>query len=220
MMICVFLLFSAQICKAGNFTLTEANTIIMILVFVIILLLVLGGVILYYNRKISQRNEKLRRILNGLEAYRKMMNHTLLPAHDASELPPAPHEATKPEAVSHMDEGQKFFVEMDARVTREKPFVNPDFDHQALIDFLGVTQEILLKQMPRYSDPKNTISYINSRRAEYGAQLIMDHADYAMDEVAVMCGFRDSGSFNAAFKFAYGITPNDYMNSMKDLFKR
>jgi len=220
MMVCFFLLLSTQVCKARTITLTEANTIIMILVFVVILLLVFGGVSLYYNRIISQRNEKLRRILNGLEAYRKMMNNTLQLNQGERVLNATAQEESTIGHVGQMDDGQKFFVEMDARVTMEKPFANPDFEHQDLIDFLGVTQDTFYKQMPRYSDPKNTISYINSRRAEYGAQLLMDHMDYTMDEIAIECGFKNTQSFVNAFKFAYGITPTDYLNSMRQMFKR
>ncbi len=216
------LLLTSQNCKARTHTLEEADAIIMILLFFVILLFAFGGVSLHYNRIISQRNEKLRRILNGLEAYRKLMNDMPLPLAEQEEKANKQKEQPKGKfaEVALIDEGQKFFVEMDARMTKEKPFKDPDFDHQAMIKFMGVTQETFCKLMPRYSDPVNVISYINSRRAEYGAQLIMQYSDSTIDEIANRCGFTNAADFISAFKFAFGITPNDYLNSIDKMFKK
>jgi len=207
-------------CYAESFNIAKAEATIMILTFIVILLLVMGGVILYYNRIISQRNEKLRRILHGLEAYRNMMND----AHPIVEKEKKKQNAKErkgngPTKEMASDSGQQFFVEMDRRMTNEKPFTDPDFDHQALIRFLGVTQDTFYKMIPRYSNPKNTDSYINSRRAEYGARIIMEHTDYKMDDIAIRCGFSNTTEFTNAFKFAFGTTPTDYLNSMNRMFK-
>ena len=45
---------------------------------------------------------------------------------------------TKTTKAAKMDDGA-FFVKMDARVNKEKPFTDPDFDYYALIDFMGST---------------------------------------------------------------------------------
>jgi len=214
------LLLASQTCQARSYTLEEADVIIVMLLLFVILLLVLGGVSLYYNRIISQRNEKLRRILNGLEAYREMMDDKPLAILEQKEEEPESHPKTKTAKVAYINEGQKLFVEMDARMTKEKPFTDPSFDHQSLIRFLGVEQEAFCMLMPRYSNPGNTISYINSRRAEYGAQLIMEHPDYTMNDIAAKCGFKNIVAFTNAFKFAFGITPSDYMNGMNQMFKK
>lgn len=215
------MLFATLTCQARSYTLEEADVIIVMLSFFVVLLLVLGGVILYYNQIISQRNEKLRRILNGLEAYREMMDDKPLAILEQKELElkPEKHSESQKAKVAYINEGQKLFVEMDARMTKEKPFTDPNFDHQSLIRFLGVEQEAFCMLMPRYSNPGNTISYINSRRAEYGAQLIMEHPDYTMNDIAAKCGFKNIVAFTNAFKFAFGITPSEYLNGMNQMFK-
>ena len=48
----------------------------------------------------------------------------------------------------------------------------------------------------------------------------MDHADGSMCDIANMCGFKDSAAFLSAFKFAFGVTPTDYLHSMSLLFKK
>jgi len=208
--------------KAQHHTLAEAENIIIILLIIVILLLIIGAIILHYNRIIRQRNKKLRRILNGLEAYRKMIEDKALPLPEQENVVVKPKKSPKEKLAkgTNMDDGQKFFVNMDALMTKEKPFTNPDFDHNELIKLMGVTQDTFIKLLPRYSDPEDMISYINSRRTEYGAQLIIEHPEYKMDDISIKCGFRNTSTFNSAFKFAFGITPTDYYNSMNHLFKQ
>jgi AraC-like DNA-binding protein len=109
---------------------------------------------------------------------------------------------------------------MDARVNKEKPFTNPDFNQQMLAEFMEIDLETFRKLMPRYSDPDRTLDYINSLRAEYAAKILMEHLDCSMDEIADKCGFTSLTAFNNSFKFAFGITPTDYLNSMNKLFKK
>ena len=121
--------------------------------------------------------------------------------------------------VVQMDEGQSFFVKMDARMNKEKPFTDPDFDHYALIEFMGVSKETFCELVPRYTDPERTNDYIKSLRAEYAAKMLMEHSDYSMDDIASKCGFTNIAAFNSAFKFSFGITPTEYVNSVSQMFK-
>lgn len=118
------------------------------------------------------------------------------------------------------DEEQNFFVMMDARINKEKPFADPDFDQTALIKFMGVSLETFCKLVPRYTDPDRTLDYINSLRAEYAAKILMDHPDYSIEDIACKCGFRNTAAYISAFKFAFGITPTDYLSSMSRMFKK
>ena len=175
----------------------------LILIILVVLLLALGGLTLYYNRIIRQRNEKLRRILNGLEAYRKMMDSQIEHSLDTPK---------NPQNSSPLDEGQRFFVKMDAKMSVEKPFLDPSFDHNALIRFSGVPPHKFVRL-------NNAKSYINSRRAEYGAQLIVERPELSIDEIALECGFRKTAAFVVAFKFAFGLTPKDYREKAGQLLK-
>jgi AraC-like DNA-binding protein len=85
---------------------------------------------------------------------------------------------------------------------------------------MEVDVETFRELVPRYEDPDRTLDYINSLRAEYAAKILMEHSDYSMDDMPSKCGFRDSAAFLSAFKFAFGITPTDYLNSMSQMFKK
>ena len=202
-------------------TLAEADNIIVILVVIVIVLLVLGGFGLRQSRIIRQRNEQLRRILNALDDYRAIVGNGELSLDEQEEMVEKKSEPEqKTTKTPQMDEGHAFFVKMDARVNKEKPFTDPDFDYYALIKFMGVSQDEFCRLVPRYTDPERTKDYINSLRAEYAAKLLMEHSDSSMEDIVVMCGFKDAAAFNKAFKFSFGIMPTDYLNCISQMFKK
>ena len=213
-------LLATPFCYANGYTLADANHIILILIIIVIVLVVLGGYSLHHNRVISQRNEQLRRILTALDNYRAIVGDEALSLDEQEEV--LKKKLSKPKKVKVVKKGeeQSFFVKMDARINKEKPFTDPNFDHDALVEFMGVSHETFCKLAPRYQDPDRTLDYINSLRAEYAAKLLMEHSDFSTDDIACQCGFRDAAAFNKAFKFAFGITSTDYLSSMSKMFKK
>ena len=205
------------------YTLAEADSIIAILVVIVIVLLVLGGVGLRQSRIIRQRNEQLRRILNALDDYRAIVGDGNLSLDEQEEMVMKKSEqkpTPKTAKAIPLDEEHAFFVKMDARVNKEKPFTDPDFDYYALIKFMGVSQDEFCRLVPRYTDPERTKDYINSLRAEYAAKLLMDYSGSSMEDIVAMCGFKDAAAFNKAFKFSFGIMPTDYLNCISQIFKK
>ena len=215
------LLLSTQFCHAHVHTLAEADGIIVILVVIVIVLLVLGGIGLRQSRIIRQRNEQLRRILNALDNYRAIVGNAELSLDEQEEMVKKQQLAPKMKMTNAapVDEEQAFFVKMDARVNKEKPFTDPDFDYYVLIAFMGVSQDEFCRLVPRYKDPERTKDYINSLRAEYAAKLLMEHSDDSTENIVSKCGFKDTAAFNSAFKFSFGITPTDYLNTISQMFK-
>ena len=208
------------ICFAHSYTLTDANLIIGLLILVVIILVVMGCYNIRYNRIISQRNEQLRRILTALDDYRAIVGDGALPLDEQEAILKCKLKKTK-EAQSVKKDGEhNFFVMMDARINKERPYTDPAFDQDALIKFMGVSRETFCNLVPRYKNPDRTLDYINSlRAAEYGARLIIEHPHEEIEPLAKECGFIGVDVFNSAFKFALGVTPAEYRNSMIKLFK-
>ena len=203
----LMLLLATPFCYASGYTLAVANNIIFILLAIVIVLIVMGCYGIHYNRIISQRNEQLRRILTALNDYRALVS-------DETLSPVAPKEAKAKEPE------QSFFVKMDARINKERPYTNPDFDQDKLAKFMEVSNEMFCKLVPRYADPLRTLDYINSLRAEYAAKILMERPDCSIADITSQCGFRDTAAFNKAFKFSFGITPTDYLSGMSNMFKK
>ena len=203
-------------------TLAEADTIIVILLFVVLLLLILGSISLYYNSVFKRRNEQLHRILDALDDYRAIVGDGELSLDEQEAAVKIKKSKLKSKAAKAipMGQGQSFFVKMDARVNKEKPFVDPDFDQKSLAEFMEVDLETFRRLVPRYTDPERTLEYINSLRAENAAKMLMEHLDYSMEYIASQCGFKNLAAFNSAFKFAFGITPTEYLNGVSQMFKK
>lgn len=199
-------ILASPFCYASGYTLAVANSIIVALVVIVIALIAMGCYSIHYNKVLSQRNEQLRRILTALDDYRALVSDDALATVEQIEA-----KAKEPE--------QSFFVKMDARVNKERPFADPDFDQAALAAFMDVTTEAFCQLVPRYADPARTLDYINSLRAEYAAKMLMEHPAYTAADIAGQCGFRDTAAFNKAFRFSFGITPTDYLSDMNRMFK-
>ena len=206
----------------AQLTLAEADTIIVILLFVVLLLLILGSINLYYNSVFKRRNEQLHRILDALDDYRAIVGVGELSLDEQEEAVMKKQSKLKAKAVKAIPtgEGQSFFVKMDARINKEKPFKDPYFDQKSLAEFMEVDLETFRKLVPRYKDPDRTLEYINSLRAEHAAKMLMEHMDYSMEFIASQCGFKNTAAFNSAFKFAFGITPTEYLNGVSQMFKK
>ena len=215
------LLLATSFCHARTMTLAEADVIIVILLFVVVLLLVLGGFGLHYNKVINRRNEQLLRILNALDDYRAIVAEGALSLDEQEEvmMKKQPNQKAKAAKADQMDGSQAFYVKMDALLNKEKPLTDPAFNQQALAKFMEVDVETFRQLVPRYKDPDRTLDYINSLRAEYAAKILMDHSDYSMEDIARKCGFRNTAAYISAFKFAFGITPTDYLSCMSRMFK-
>ena len=182
----------------------------------------LGSISLYYNSVFKRRNEQLHRILDALDDYRAIVGVGELSLDEQEEAVMKKQSKLKAKAVKAIPtgEGQSFFVKMDARINKEKPFKDPYFDQKSLAEFMEVDLETFRKLVPRYKDPDRTLEYINSLRAEHAAKMLMEHMDYSMEFIASQCGFKNSAAFNSAFKFAFGITPTEYLNGVSQMFKK
>ena len=213
-------LLTTSYCHAQVLTLAQADAIIVVLLAVVIVLLILGGFGLHYNKVISRRNEQLLRILHALDDYRAIVAEGALSLDEQEEVLKAQQPKSKVAKEVQIDGSQAFYVKMDARVNKEKPYTNPDFDQQLLAEFMGVDVEMFCQLVPRYKDPERTLDYINSLRAEYAAKILMEHPDCSMDDMPSKCGFSNSAAFLNAFKFAFGITPTDYVHGMSTMFKK
>ena len=213
-------LLASPFCYASGYTLAVANYIIVILIIIVAVLVAMGAHIYKNYRIIRQRNEQLRRILTALDDYRAIVGDEALTLDEQEEILKDKLSKPKKTEVVLKGEEKSFFVKMDARVNKENPFTDPDFDQDALVKFMGVSYETFCQLVPRYTDPDRTLDYINSLRAEYAAKILMENSGNSVEDIASRCGFRNIAAFNKAFKFSFGITPNDFMSGMNQMFKK
>ncbi len=205
---------------------------ICIAVFVLIVLLTLFAI---DTRKVRQRNKQLVSLVNGMEAYRYMLDKNEDSSTDSAEQceqegqpseqetadPASVEDSTNPEdeeeAVQEAlrryrmsDDDKQLFVLMDRLVVRKMLFLKPDLNREDLMNLLGIDKNRFGKMMSHYCSANNASSYISAKRAEYAAVLLRQHPEFTIAAIAEMCGMNNTVTLNRTFKQLFGVTPSEY----------
>ena len=178
------------------------NTILNILGILLLMGLTGGCMVVYYTHRIRRRNRFLIQVLNSLEAYRNIANE------DIKEPQEEPKKGEEQQPTS--DENERLFVKLDGQITRDRLFLNPNFGRDDMARLIGVDKNRIGHIMSRYSDASNASVYINVKRVEYGAKLLLKHPEYTIAAIANECGMTNTVTFNRTFKEVYGMTPSEY----------
>jgi AraC-like DNA-binding protein len=199
----------------------------MVLLLTLGILVVIGMIllILYFVRKQRRHYHDMRHLVNILDAYRRAV------ANGASSTSPEvvaaieelraiklPDDLSKEVEDIPDDEDGRLFVEMDSKVTNERLFLKPGLGRDDLMRLIGVDKNRFGKIMGKYSDASNTSVYINIKRVEYGAKLLIEHPEYTIATVATECGMSNTVTFNRTFKEIYNMTPSEYREKMNGTF--
>jgi AraC-like DNA-binding protein len=200
---------------------------ITILTIVLAAVLIISLVILYYVRYIRHRNVELIKVLNGLDAYRRAVINGDSPTspevvaalEDMRKLK-LPNDLSSEELGEPDDEDRRLYVEMDKQVTRDRLFLKPGLGREDLMRLIGVDKNRFGKMMSKYSDASNTSVYINMKRVEYGAKLLLEHPEYTIAAIASECGMSNTVTFNRTFKEVYNMTPSEYREKMNALLQQ
>jgi len=185
----------------------KKNSILFVLGIIFCIGLVLGATVLYYTHRLHQRNDVLLKVLNSLDAYRNM----------TAESMPLGEESTVGSVPEQEDKNERLFVQLDGQITREKLFLKPNFGRDDMARLIGVDKNRIGHIMSRYSKASNASVYINSKRVEYGAKLLLEHPDYTISAIASECGMTNTVTFNRTFKDIYGMTPSEYRKNMSKM---
>ena len=168
----------------------------------------IGGMMLYYTRRIRHSNKRLLAALNGLEAYR---NTAMEPNSPNSPISPSgPSDPMSPISSTTTDENERLFVKLDSQITRDRLFLKPNFGRDDMARLIGVDKNRIGHIMSKYSDASNSSVYINTKRVEYGAKLLLMHPEYTIAAIATECGMTNTVTFNRTFREVYGMTPSEY----------
>jgi AraC-like DNA-binding protein len=198
-----------------------------ILTIVLAAVLIISLVILYYVRYIRHRNVELIKVLNSLDAYRRAVingdsptSPEVVAALEEMRKLKLPNDLSSEELGEPDDEDRRLYVEMDKQVTRDRLFLKPGLGREDLMRLIGVDKNRFGKMMSKYSDASNSSVYINMKRVEYGAKLLLEHPEYTIAAIASECGMSNTVTFNRTFKEVYNMTPSEYREKMNALLQQ
>jgi AraC-like DNA-binding protein len=184
------------------------TTILYVLGVLVLIGLTTGIMVVYYTHRIRHRNRFLIRVLNSLDAYRNMATEDIKKLEEEAEKEEMEEKMKKKQP--EQDENERLFVKLDGQITRERLFLNPNFGRDEMARLIGVDKNRIGHIMSRYSDAANASVYINTKRVEYGAKLLVKHPEYTIAAIAKECGMTNTVTFNRTFKDVYGMTPSEY----------
>jgi len=214
----------------------EKNNLLNVLGVILLLGMAIGAIVLYYTRRIRHRNKALLKILNSLDAYRRRVIEEKPVESPADRQEPDDGRQEQQDSrqlaangnengngngngneKENEDENERLFLKLDVRITRDRLFLKPDFGRDDMARLIGVDKNRIGHIMARYSNSSNASVYINTKRVEYGAKLLLANPDFTIVAVANECGMSNTVTFNRTFKEVYGMTPSEYRSNMKSM---
>ena len=178
-------------------------------------------IVLYYSRNERRHFRDMRRLVHVLDAYRRAVingepstSPEVVAAIEELRSIKLPENQPAEGEEEPDDEDHRLYVEMDTQVTRDRLFLKPGLGRDDLMRLIGIDKNRFGKMMSKYSDASNTSVYINTKRVEYGAVLLLEHPEYTISTVATECGMSNTVTFNRTFKEIYNMTPSEYREKM------
>jgi AraC-like DNA-binding protein len=109
------------------------------------------------------------------------------------------------------DEVQEIIERLKEVMTKEKPYLNSKFSMHDLCELIDTNRRKVTYVINVVMD-KNFYGVVNDYRIEEAIRLLKEDriADYKMDAISEMVGFRSKSSFYACFKKYTGVTPTEY----------
>ena len=98
---------------------------------------------------------------------------------------------------------------------KKRPYLDPDFN---LMDLAGAvfTNKTYLSRTINILSGRNFSQFVNYYRVQYALELMQKDGNLKVINLAMMCGFHSTVSFNMAFKLNMGETPTGYMERLRD----
>ena len=114
------------------------------------------------------------------------------------------------------EECRRLHRKLEGLMKSERPFTNPDLKSGDLAAMIGSSAHALSFLFNQHLH-KNYYDYVNEYRVAEFKRLVgeLDTSRYTLTAMSQMCGFSSRASFFRHFKNLTGITPADYLKSLK-----
>ena len=180
--------------------LSRKNNINALLTIGLTVLLLVILYILQGQRILRRKNSVLAREISDAIRYRN--KYQALEAFHQTEK-------VSPVILSILSE-EELYQHIREAVERERLFLNPLLNRQALCDRFSLSKEQLGAAFAKGSPYKSVTDFINDCRLSYATKLLTERLDLSISEVAEASGFARAATFTANFKKQFTLTPAQY----------
>ena len=176
-----------------------------IIIGVIVLLFIIASVISFYYRRqrqiITEKNRALVRMINGTP-FVAPADETE-GAEDTDEV----SDSEEPEDTSAL------FETIDTAIRTEHLYANATLQRQDICNRFSITRHTLNNLLAQHVGSSSFPQYINNIRMEEALPLLRDNASMTIAAIATAVGFTPA-NFREQFKRQYGVTPQEYRQSL------
>ena len=95
-------------------------------------------------------------------------------------------------------------------MTEEKPFLNPDLSIMDVADALH-SNRTYISILVNENFQMTFRDYINKRRIEFSKEVMLEHPDEILEEIAERSGFLSDSQFSKKFKEMEGLSPRSWL---------
>lgn len=98
---------------------------------------------------------------------------------------------------------------------RERLFLDSKLERQTIMDRFQLTKDRVGAMFSKGSRYAKLSDYTQELHLEYSAQLLSDHADMSITQVAGESGFSSYSYFCKCFRQRFGMTPSEFRTSAR-----
>ena len=176
-----------------------------IIIGVIVLLFFIASVISFYYRRqrqiISEKNRALVRMINGTPFVAPV--DEIEGAEDTDEVSDS----------EESEDTSALFETIDTTIRTEHLYANVSLQRQDVCTRFCITRHTLNNLLAQHVGSSSFPQYINNIRMEEALPLLRDSASMTIAAIATAVGFTPA-NFREQFKRQYGITPQEYRQSL------
>ena len=182
-----------------------ASRIKSIIIGVILLLFVIAGAFSFYYRHqrlvINEKNRALVRMINGTPFVAPV--DEIEGAEDTDEVSDS----------EESEDTSALFETIDTTIRTEHLYANVSLQRQDVCTRFCITRHTLNNLLAQHVGSSSFPQYINNIRVEEALPLLRDNASMTIAAIATAVGFTPA-NFREQFKRQYGVTPQEYRQSL------
>ena len=177
-----------------------------ILCVVIAFILILTGILIFFMRRIQSKNRDLQNVISSLEQKQKIVQAFKPSVPTDSKI------TTETAAGQDNSESTDLlsFLEMERIIDEQKVYLKPTASIDMVMEQAGYNRRTSTRLIQQFASTNSRLDYVNQKRVEYAAQLLLADRSLLTKEVGERSGFYDDSTFRRNFKKYYGVTPVAY----------
>jgi len=170
----------------------QQRHVVALLTLVVFILVVLA-ILMFFMRRIRHKNRDLQNVISSLEQKQKLLGRII------------PTASAQPQ--DNDDDDLLEFLKMEQVIDEQKTYLNPAANIDMVMEKAGYNRRTTTRLIQQFSGNNTRLDYLNQKRVEYAAQMLLKDLSLSTKEVGTRSGFYEDSTFRRNFKKYYGVTP-------------